>query len=209
MTLPPYQTACGATDIMAHVLERYFTNEDGVDLTDRLCEAVLSAVVQATPIVMKDPYNYDARAQIMWAGTLAHNHSVGLGREGDWASHQIEHELSAEFDVAHGAGLAVVFPAWAKYMYKHALPRFCQYATRVWGVEMDYEHPERTALAGIRMTEEYFASIGMPTRLGHLDIDDSKFEEMAVKCTFFGKRTLPDYITLDKEEIIDIFKLMV
>ena len=120
------------------------------------------------------------------------------------------HELSGMYDrVAHGAGLAVVFPAWAKYIYRHQLSRFCQYAVRVWNIEMDHEHPERTALAGIEATEQFFSSIGMPVRLGQLEIDNSKFDEMAEKCTFFGQRVLWDYIPLDKKEIVDIFKLMV
>lgn len=205
-----FQTGCGIVDIMMHTLERYFCTGGDVALTDHLAEGLLKSVIDAGRIAIEKPDDYEARATLMWAGSLSHNGLTGDGRKYFMRCHQIEHELSGMYDrVAHGAGLAVVFPAWAKYMYKNALPRFCQYAVRVWGVEMDHEHPERTALAGIRMTEEYFASIGMPTRLSHLDIDDSKFEEMAVKCTFFGKRTLPDYIHLDKEEIIDIFNLMV
>ena len=209
-TVSKFQTGCGIVDIMMHTLERYFCLGGDVALTDHLAEGLLKSVIEAGRIAIEKPDDYEARATLMWAGSLSHNGLTGDGRKYFMRCHQLEHELSGMYDrVAHGAGLAVVFPAWARYIYRHALPRFCQYATRVWGVEMDHEHPERTALAGIRMTEEYFASIGMPTRLGQLDIDDSKFEEMAEKCTFFGKRTLPDYVTLDKKEIIDIFKLMV
>lgn len=122
--------------------------------------------------------------------------------------HQLEHELSGAYDrVAHGAGLAVIFPAWAKYICTHNISRFAQYAVNVWGIPMNFEHPERTALAGIEATEQYFRSIGMPVRLSELDIDDSRFEEMAEKCTFFGKRTLPDYIEIGKKEMLDIYRL--
>ena len=181
-TLPAYQTACGATDMMAHVLERYFTNEKGVDLTDRLCEAVLSAVIKAAPVAIAEPDNYEARAQLMWASTLAHNDSCGLGREGDWASHQIEHELSARYDVAHGAGLAVVFPAWMRYQLDHDPMRFAQLAVRVWGCDMDFEHPEKTGLEGIERYEQFLKSIGMPTRLGELHVDPADIPAMAEKC---------------------------
>ena len=122
--------------------------------------------------------------------------------------HQLEHELSGAYDrVAHGAGLAVIFPAWAKYICTHNISRFAQYAVNVWGIPMNFEHPERTALAGIEATEQYFRSIGMPVRLSELDIDDSRFEEMAEKCTFFGKRVLRDYIPLGKQEIVEIYRL--
>ena len=208
-TLPAYQTACGATDMMAHVLERYFTNEDGVDLTDRLCEAVLSAVVQAAPVVMKDPYNYDARAQIMWAGTLAHNHSVGLGREGDWASHQIEHELSAKYDVAHGAGLAVVFPAWMRYQLDHNPMIFAQLAVRVWGCEMDYRHPERTGLEGIERFETFLRSIGMPVTFAELGAKEEDIPYLAAKCKRNNGDKLGFFRPLDTEAIEAVLRIAV
>jgi hypothetical protein len=153
-TLPPYQTACGAADIMAHVMERYFTHQKDVDFTDRLCEATLKTIIKNVPIVLEEPENYQARAEIMWASTIAHNDLLSTGRIGDWASHAIEHELSGIYDVPHGAGLAVVFPAWMKYVYKEDVDRFVQFATRVWDVEMDFSNPERTALEGIyRLTQ--------------------------------------------------------
>ncbi len=130
--LPAYQTACGATDIMAHILERYFTNTPDVDVTDRLAEALLTTVIRAARRALTVPDDYDARAQLMWAGTLAHNNTVGVGRVGDWASHQIEHELSALYDVAHGAGLAVVLPAWMRFTLPHDPNRFALLASRVW-----------------------------------------------------------------------------
>jgi alcohol dehydrogenase YqhD (iron-dependent ADH family) len=134
-TLPPYQTACGAADIMAHVMERYFTPVTGVDFTDRLCEATLTTIIDNVPVALAAPTHYDARAQIMWASTVAHNDLLSTGRGGDWASHMIEHELSGIYDVAHGAGLAVVFPAWMRFVHRTDLARFARFATRVWGVE--------------------------------------------------------------------------
>lgn len=203
-TLPAYQTACGATDMMAHVLERYFTNEQGVDLTDRLCEAVLSAVIKAAPMAIAEPDNYEARAQLMWAGTLAHNDSCGVGREGDWASHQIEHELSAKYDVAHGAGLAVVFPAWMRYQLDHDPMRFAQLAVRVWGCDMDFEHPERTGLQGIERFEQFLGSIGMPLRLSELGVDPADIPAMAAKTKRNNAGKLGFFRPLDTEDIAKI-----
>ena len=209
-TVSKYQTACGVTDIMMHTLERYFCMNGDVALTDHLAEGLLRSVIEAGKVVMDKPDDYEARATLMWASSLSHNGLTGCGRNFMMRCHQIEHELSGMYDrVAHGAGLAVIFPAWAKYLYKNekALPRFCQFAQRVWGIEMDFEHPERTALAGIEACENFFKSLGMPVRLSELNVDDTKFDEMAEKCTFFGKRVLKDYIPLGKTEIIEIYNL--
>ena len=209
-TVSKFQTGCGTVDIMMHTLERYFSLGGDTPLTDRIAEGLLKTVIEAGKVADQEPDNYEARASLMWAGSLSHNGLTGLGRDFFMQVHQLEHELSGMYDrVAHGAGLAVIFPAWAKYVYRNekALPRFSQYAVRVWGIEMDFEHPERTALAGIEATENYFRSIGMPVRLSELDIDDSGIEEMAEKCTFFGKRVLKDYIPLDKKEMMDIYRL--
>ena len=167
-TLSPYQTACGATDICAHVFERYFTNTEEVELTDRLCEAVLLTMIHETPRVIAEPDNYQARANIMWAGTVAHTNLVGVGREQDWNSHGIEHELSALYDCAHGAGLAVIMPAWMEYVMPHGPMRFAQAAVRVWGCEMDFAHPEVTAREGISRFRQFLRSIGMPTTFAEL-----------------------------------------
>ena len=209
-TVSKYQTACGVTDIMMHTLERYFCMNGDVALTDHLAEGLLRSVIEAGKVVMDKPDDYEARATLMWASSLSHNGLTGCGRNFMMRCHQIEHELSGMYDrVAHGAGLAVIFPAWAKYIYKNekALPRFFQFAQRVWGIEMDFEHHERTALAGIEACENFFKSLGMPVRLSELDVDDTKFDEMAEKCTFFGKRVLKDYIPLGKTEIIEIYNL--
>ncbi len=161
-TLPPFQTACGAIDIMAHVFERYFTNTQDVEITDRLCEAVLLTMINEVPKAIKNPLDYESRANIMWAGMVAHNNICGVGRDQDWSSHAIEHELSALYDVAHGAGLAVVFPAWMKYVMHHDVERFAQLAVRVWGCTYDSMNVEKTALEGITYFENFIKSIGMP-----------------------------------------------
>lgn len=206
-TLPPYQTACGTADIMAHVMERYFTNVKNVDLTDRLCEATLKTMINNVPIVMKEPENYDARAEIMWAGTVAHNDLLGTGRIGDWASHAIEHEISGIYDIAHGAGLAIVFPAWMKYVYKHDIERFAQYAVRVWNVDMDFTSPERTALEGIERLKGFFRQIGLPVTLEEAGIGDDRLEEMADKCTDWGKKTVGNFVKLNRDDVLNILKL--
>lgn len=171
-SLPPYQTACGITDMMAHILERYFTRTSGVEVTDRLCEALLKTIIEAAPRVMSDPNDYGARANLMWCGTQAHNNSCGVGRDQDWASHQIEHELSSFNDCAHGAGLAVVMPAWMELVMKSGVERFAQFAVRVWGLEMDFADPERTARGGIACFKSFLRSIGMPLTLGELGIEE-------------------------------------
>ncbi|MBO1512440.1 iron-containing alcohol dehydrogenase [Metabacillus bambusae] len=204
-TLPAYQTACGITDMMAHILERYFTNEKNVEVTDRLCEATLKTIINNAHIVIEDPTNYAARAEIMWSGTIAHNDSLGIGRIGDWASHDIEHELSGIYDIAHGAGLATIFPAWMKYVYKHDLNRFVQFANRVWDIEIDLNNLEKTALAGIKKTEQFFSSIGMPITLKEANIDSDHFEEMAKKGT--ENRPLGNFVKLNEEDVLNIYYL--
>lgn len=207
-TLPAYQTACGATDMMAHIMERYFTNVDSVDLTDRMCEAVLRAIIKAAPVAVNDPENYEARATLMWASTIAHNDLLSCGRIGDWASHDLEHELSALYGVAHGAGLAVVFPAWMKYVYRHDVARFCQFAMRVFDVEMDTFHPEQTALQGIARLEAFLTSIGMPVRLKGLNITDNQFSLMAQKTTRQGGRTIGNFVALTAKDCEAVYQLM-
>jgi len=203
-----FQTGCGIVDIMMHTLERYFTKSKNVDLTDRLAEGLLKSVIRAGEVAVNEPTNYEARATLMWAGSLSHNDLTGAGRNVFLTCHKIEHEISGMYDyVAHGAGLSVIFPAWAKYVYKHAVDKFCQYAVRVWDIDMNFENPQETALRGIAATEEYFKSIGMPVRLSEINVPDDKFEEMADKCTSYGKQTLPCYIPIGKKEIIDILNL--
>lgn len=207
-TLPPYQTAAGATDIMAHVMERYFTPTTGVDLTDRLCEALLKTMVANVPVALAEPENYDARANIMWAGTLAHNDLLGTGRAEDWGSHMMEHELSALYDVAHGAGLAVVFPAWLRYQMDADIPRFVQFANRVFGVEIDREHPERTAERGIEALKNFFRSIGMPTDFQELGAKEEDIPKMVANCHLNNNGKLGQFRPLDQKQIEEIYRMM-
>jgi alcohol dehydrogenase len=204
-TLPSYQTACGITDMMAHILERYFTTEKNVELTDRLCEATLKTIIHNAHSVMEDPTNYEARAEIMWSGTIAHNDLLSTGRVGDWGSHDIEHEISGIYDIAHGAGLAIIFPAWMKYVYKHDISRFAQYANRVWDVEIDLNDLEKTAISGIKKTEQFFRSIGMPIRLNEAGISDEHFEEMAKKGTERGP--IGNFLKLYEADVEKIYQL--
>jgi alcohol dehydrogenase YqhD (iron-dependent ADH family) len=188
-------------------MERYFTNTKDVEFTDRLCEATLKTIIDNVPRALKNPADYAARAEIMWAGTIAHNNLLSTGRVGDWGSHAIEHELSAIYDIAHGAGLAIVFPAWMKYVYKHDIKRFAQFAHRVWNVEYNVFNIEETALKGISALESYYASIGLPVRLSQANIDEAHLEEMADKCTGSGTYTVGNFMKLDREDVFNIYKL--
>lgn len=205
-TLPAYQTACGATDIMAHVFERYFTNTAEVEITDRLCEAVLTTMIKETPRVIADPCNYDARANIMWAGTVAHTNIVGVGREQDWNSHGIEHELSALYDCAHGAGLAVIMPAWMEFVCSHDLMRFAQAAVRVWGCHMDFANPENTAREGIRRFRSFLHSIGMPINFAELGAREEDIPALVDKFGIGSGRT-GGFVKLSAEDIAEIYRI--
>lgn len=205
-TLPPYQTFCGAADIMSHVMERYFTQVTNVDLTDRLCEATLKTVIRNARILLTDPRNYHARAEIMWASTIAHNDLLTTGRIGDWGSHMIGMELSAIYDSTHGATLSAVTSSWARYVLKYNLNRFVQFAARIWNVEYDYDNPERAALEGIKEMENFFREVGLPVNLRELKIpDQTRFDEMAAKCTERG--TVGCIKPLNKDDIFNILKL--
>ncbi|MCE1255779.1 MAG: iron-containing alcohol dehydrogenase [Anaerolineae bacterium] len=206
-TLPKYQVACGAADIIAHLMERYFTNTQHVEFTDRLIEATVKTIVHNVPLVLAQPDNYDAWAEVMWAGTIAHNNLLNTGREGDWASHDIEHEISAIYDVAHGAGLAVVFPAWMKYVYKHDIKRFTQFAVRIWNVDENFWSPELTILEGISRHEAFLKSLGLPTRLADMEIDTSRVEEMAAKCTSNDSSTTGHFVELHQKDVANILML--
>lgn len=206
-SLPAYQTACGVADMVAHIMERYFTNEPDVGFSDQLCEAALRSIMQEAPVAIAEPENYGARANIMWAGTVAHNDLLGMGRSEDWASHDIEHELSALYDIAHGAGLAIVFPAWMKYVYKTNTLRFVQFAVRVFNVEQDFHNPERTILEGIRRLEEFFQRIGLPTSLADANIPTDRFAEMAEKATKQDTVKLGGLLPLGQKDVQAIYEL--
>ena len=210
-TLPAYQTACGIVDIMAHLLERYFTNTKDVEVTDRLIEGLLLAMVHEAPKVIENPNDYEARANIMWAGMLAHNNCCGVGRDQDWASHDIEHELSALYDCAHGAGLAVVFPAWMEYNMNHDVSRFVQLATRVWGCDMDYEKPENTAKAGIKAFREFLRAIGMPQTLAELGGKEEDIPYLAHTASYGNGNggTLGGFVVLKEKDIENIYRLTI
>lgn len=205
-TLPSYQTACGATDIMAHVFERYFTNTSEVEITDRLCEAVLLTMIKETPRVIKNPDNYDARCNIMWAGTVAHNNIVGVGRSQDWNSHCIEHELSALYDCAHGAGLAVIMPAWMEFVYKHNILRFAQAAVRIWGCQMNFENPAETALEGIYRFRRFLHDIGMPINFSELGAKEEDIPKLVEKLGI-GTGKTGGFVSLSADDISEIYKI--
>lgn len=206
-TLPAYQTACGATDIMAHVCERYFTNTKNVETTDRLCEAVLLAMKNETPKVIANPNDYEARANIMWAGMVAHNNIVGVGRDQDWNSHGIEHELSGLYDCAHGAGLAVIMPAWMTFVYKHDVMRFAQFAVRVWGCDMDFANPEKTALEGIAAFRTFLKSIGMPSNFKELGAKEKDIPQLVKNFGLPKDGKTGGFVKLSSKDIAEIYKL--
>ena len=209
-TLPAYQTACGITDIMAHLFERYFTNTRDVEVTDRVIEGLLMTMIHEAPKVIAAPNDYQARANIMWAGMIAHNNCCGVGRDQDWASHALEHELSALYDCAHGAGLAVVFPAWMEYTMHHDVMRFAQVASRVWGCPMDFQNPEVTAKAGILAFRNFLKSIGMPqsiTEFGGKEEDVSYLAHTAAYGNGNGGR-LGSFVSLSEEDMANIYQRM-
>ncbi len=206
-TLPKFQVACGVTDILAHLMERYFTEVEHVEFTDRLIEATMKAVVNNVRNVLETPEDYNSWAEIMWAGTVAHNNLLNTGRIGDWASHDIEHELSGIYDIAHGEGLGIVFPAWMKYVYKKDISRFAQFASRVWNIDNDFFDQVGTALRGIEAYEKFIHSIGLSTRLSDIGIDAKRFQEMALKATNGGQGTLGSFMKLAKDDVFNIFEL--
>lgn len=205
-TLPAYQTASGATDIMAHIFERYFTTTKEVEITDRLCEAVLLTMVKETPRVIADPENYEARANIMWAGMVAHNDICGVGRSQDWNSHGLEHELSGLYDCAHGAGLAVIMPAWMEYVVDTDVMRFAQMATRIWGVQMDFEDPKSTALKGIRAFRSFLHDIGMPINFAELGAKEEDIPTLVEKLGV-GNGVRYGFRQLNRQDCENIYKL--
>ena len=211
-TLPAYQTACGITDIIAHLYERYLTNSKNVEVTDRLIESLILTMKSEAKKVMANLTDYEARANIMWAGMVAHNNIVGVGRSQDWTSHQIEHELSAVYDCAHGAGLAVTMPAVFTYNLSHDVMRFAQIAVRVWGCEMDFDNPERTAREGIEALRSFLISIGMPRNFEELGARQEDIEKMAYTCCY-GKGNesgmIGGFVPLNQKDVEEIYKLMI
>lgn len=211
MTLPDYQTACGCTDIMMHTMERYFTNGGNMEITDALTEGLLRTVKKNALILKDDPKNYDARAEVMWAGSLAHNGLTGCGNDGgDWMTHKLEHELGGLYDVAHGAGLAAVWGSWARYVYKDCLPRFKKFALNVMEVE-DKGSDEEIALRGIEALEDFYRSIDMPTNLRELGVEptEDELKLMAKKCAIGVGGEMGSAKVLNEEAMLAIYRASV
>ena len=206
-TLPPYQTACGIVDMMVHIMERYFTNTPDVEITDRVAEGVLTAIMEEAPKVMCDPENYEARANIMWSGTLAHNGVCGTGRAEDWSSHFIEHEISAIYNVAHGAGLAVVVPAWMQYVAGVNPVKVAQFARRVMGV-VSQGDDRSVAAEGIKRLKDFFMSIGMPVTFKELGIDNPDIERLVAKLHEHKGERIGGYVKLSADDTIKIYEMM-
>ena len=205
-TLPPFQTACGVADMMAHIMERYFTNTQEVEIGDRLCEGTLMAIINEAPKVMRNPEDYGARANLMWAGMIAHNGTCGVGCEEDWASHFLEHEISAIYGVTHGAGLSVIFPAWMTWMIEHNVGKIAQYAVRVWGVP-ESEDKKAVALEGIGKLKVFFSSLGLPVTFKELGIENPDIDRLADSLHRNKGELVGNYVKLTMQDSKEIYHL--
>lgn len=205
-TLPPFQTACGVADMMAHIMERYFTNTQEVEIGDRLCEGTLMAIINEAPKVMRNPEDYGARANLMWAGMIAHNGTCGVGCEEDWASHFLEHEISAIYGVTHGAGLSVIFPAWMTWMVEHNVGKIAQYAVRVWGVP-ESEDKKAVALEGIGKLKNFFTSLGLPVTFKELGVENPDIDRLADSLHRNKGELVGNYVKLTKLDSKEIYRL--
>ncbi len=207
-TVSPYQTACGAVDIAMHTIERYFCPGDDTYLTDAIAEAVIKSTMKASADCLENPKNYEARANMMWASSLAHNGLTQCGRQSQLVVHQLEHEVSGMYpDVAHGAGLAALWCSWARYVYRCNINRWLQFAQNIWNMDIDFEHPEKTIEQAIDKQEQYYASIGMPINLKSLGVKKESLEELALKCSRNRTRTLIGYKPLEYEDILKIYQM--
>ncbi|RHL10168.1 MULTISPECIES: iron-containing alcohol dehydrogenase [Bacteroides] len=205
-TLPPFQTACGVADMMAHIMERYFTNTQEVEIGDRLCEGTLMAIINEAPKVMRNPEDYGARANLMWAGMIAHNGTCGVGCEEDWASHFLEHEISAIYGVTHGAGLSVIFPAWMTWMVEYNVGKIAQYAVRVWGVP-ESEDKKAVALEGIGKLKAFFSSLGLPVTFKELGVENPDIDRLADSLHRNKGELVGNYVKLTKQDSKEIYHL--
>ena len=205
-TLPPFQTACGVADMMAHIMERYFANTQEVEIGDRLCEGTLMAIINEAPKVMRNPEDYGARANLMWAGMIAHNGTCGVGCEEDWASHFLEHEISAIYGVTHGAGLSVIFPAWMTWMVEHNVGKIAQYAVRVWGVP-ESEDKKAVALEGIGKLKAFFSSLGLPVTFKELGVENPDIDRLADSLHRNKGELVGNYVKLTKQDSKEIYHL--
>lgn len=206
-SVTPYQTACGCVDIVAHVMERYFTNDTDTQLRDQMSEGLMRTVMHYAKVLMQQPHDYNARAQIMWASSLAHNSLLGPRAVGDWSCHQLEHELSGMFDVAHGAGIAAIWSSWARYVYQENPTRFAQFGVNVLGIMQDFAQPGKSALAAIAAMEDWFRSIGMPASLDDLGLSLSaeQIKHLALSCSFDNQRTLGTFKKLARPDMEEIY----
>ncbi len=204
-TVPQNQISAGSADILAHVMERYFTNTPGTDLIDRLCESTMRSVMLSAVQVKKAPQDVNAWSELMWGGTIAHCGLLGTGRQQDWASHNIEHELSAQYGISHGTGLAIIFPAWMKYVYKINLGRFVQFAVRVLDVDLSFESQEAVALEGIARLEAFFRSLDLPVRLSEAGIGSQDFDQLAKKACDRG--AFGGFKKMEYQDVMSILKL--
>lgn len=209
MTLPDYQTACGCTDMLMHTQERYFTNGGNMEVTDSIAEALMRTIIKYARILVREPKNYEARAEVMWAGSLSHNGLTGCGNDGgDFSSHMLEHEMGGMFDVAHGAGLAAIWSSWARYVYKDCLTRFKRFALYVMGVD-DEGSDEEIALAGIKAMESFYHSIGMPINMKELGIEPTEEQilEMAHRCALASGGQKGSARVLKEEDMAQIYRM--
>ena len=209
-SLSKWQTACGVTDMMMHTMERYFSKDDDMEVTDAIAEAILRTCMTEGVKVLDHPTDYNSRAQIMWAGSVAHNDLTGCGTSGDWATHCLEHELSGMFDVSHGAGLAAIWGSWARYTRNENLPRFARFARNVMGVNTQGMSDLEAAEAGIQAMEKFYRTIGMPTNLRELvgrEVTEDEIAEMADKCSNYGKGTVGCLKTLYRDDMAAIYRL--
>ena len=207
-TLPYYQVACGITDIMMHTLDRYFTLTEGNELTDEIAESVLRVAIRNGKAAMRNKEDYQAMSELMWCGSISHNSMTGLGAVIDFVPHKLGHELSAMFDVAHGASLSAVWDSWARYSYQVKPERFARYADKVWGIQKD--DTEEAALSGIVSTAAYFRSIGMPTNFTDLGIGvqpDETLRELARRAMFHGRSEIGGFRVLGQDDVYEIYKL--
>lgn len=207
-TVSPYQTACGIVDIAMHTIERYFCPGEDTYLTDSIAEAVIKSVMKAGKDCLTDPTNYEARANMMWASSLAHNGLTQCGREFQLVVHQFEHEVSGMYpEIAHGAGLAAIWCSWARYVYSANINRWLQYAHNVWNIDIDFEHPERTVEEAINKQEQFYSSIGMPTDLKSLGVKKDALPKLALDCSRNKTRTLSGCRKLDFDDILNIYNM--
>lgn len=209
LTLPDWQTFAGISDIMAHIMERYFTTTEHVEISDRLCEGLLKGVITAARALKKDGQDYNARAEVMWAGSLAHNNLCGVDRGQEWVCHMLGHEISGMYEATHGATLAMLFPNWLEYVMKANQERAMQFANRVFGIDYTPERPEEMGKAGIKALRDFFTEIGMPAKFSDLGIANPDIETLTDKATNYGAKKLGRYMPLSHEDIVAIYKMCI